>query len=401
MARDTPLTFPPSFLFGTATSATQVEGGCQTLDWWSFAREPGRIAHGDTPDVACDHWNRFQDDVGLQTALGLEVHRFSVEWGRLEPRDGTFDDDVLHRYREEVRALRHAGIEPMVTLHHFTFPSWLAERGGVLAPEFPARFAALAGRVGRALASDVRLWVTVNEPNVLLAQGFLLGAWPPAKRAPHLVPSAILALRRAHVAAYRALHDTVKGAQVGLAHALRVMTPGPSLADRAVARGLDLAFNGLFLDLPQDYLGVNYYSRDVVRFAPTRPGELFASRGVAAGAPVSDLGWEIYPEGLGVLLRRLAPRRKPIWITENGIADARDRLRGGFLLDHLREIALALREGVDVRGYCHWSLMDNFEWAEGYGPRFGLYAVDYATQARTLRASGALYRRIARERRLD
>ena len=172
------------------------------------------------------------------------------------------------------------------------------------------------------------------------------------------------------------------------------------LRDRAAARLLDLAFNRLFLDLPQDFLGVNYYSRDVVRLTADKPEELFAGRSVGNGE-LSDLGWEIYPEGLGIVLDDLARRRKPIWITENGIADAADSKRGRFLADHLVQIDRAISRGVDVRGYMHWSLLDNFEWADGYAPRFGLYAVDYATQRRTLRPSGETYSRIARERRVD
>jgi beta-glucosidase len=174
----------------------------------------------------------------------------------------------------------------------------------------------------------------------------------------------------------------------------------PRLRDRAAARVLDVAFNRPFLDLPQDFIGLNYYSRDVVRFARHKASELFAERSVAEGAPVSDLGWEIYPAGLGVIIRELARKRLPIWITENGIADEADDKRAAFIVDHLKEVALALAEGIDIRGYMHWSLMDNFEWAEGYRPRFGLYAVDYATQTRTPRPSAEVYAEIARYRRL-
>ncbi|HEY1532907.1 MAG TPA: family 1 glycosylhydrolase, partial [Polyangiaceae bacterium] len=159
-------------------------------------------------------------------------------------------------------------------------------------------------------------------------------------------------------------------------------------------------FNRLFLDLPQDFLGINYYSRDIVRFDVSKPGELFAARSVAVGAPVSDLGWEIYPAGLGTVLRMLARKGKPLWITENGVADASDRLRARFLVEHLREVSEAIASGIPVEGYLHWSLLDNFEWAEGYAPRFGLYAVDYETQGRTLRPSGELYAEIARTRSL-
>ncbi|HWZ88022.1 MAG TPA: family 1 glycosylhydrolase, partial [Polyangiaceae bacterium] len=170
--------FPDRFLFGTATSATQVEGGCPATDWWEFAHQPGRIAGGDVPDIACDHWNRVSDDSALVSRLGLGAHRLSVEWARIEPAPGRFDDAALEHYRGELDALSAAGVEPMLTLHHFSVPSWLARRGGVTAPELPARFEAFTRRVARALGDKIRHWVTINEPNVLVAQGYLLGVWP-------------------------------------------------------------------------------------------------------------------------------------------------------------------------------------------------------------------------------
>ncbi|HTA92434.1 MAG TPA: family 1 glycosylhydrolase [Polyangiaceae bacterium] len=393
--------FPGGFLFGCATSATQIEGGCKTSDWWEFARQAGRVAAGDVPDVACDHWNRLAQDTELLVQLGVGAHRLSVEWARIEPEPGRFDDAALEHYRAELQGLSNIGVEPLLTLHHFSFPSWLARRGGALAPELPARFEAFTRRVARVLGDRVKIWTTINEPNVLVAQGYMLGHWPPGLRQPKSVPRAVSNLRRAHVAAYRAIHELVPHASVGLAHHVRLATPASrSLSDRATARLLDVLFNGLFMDLPQDYLGLNYYSRDIVRFDPTRPNELFAQRSVQRGAALSDLGWEIYPRGLGMVLRRLARRGKPIWITENGVADASDLVRTRFIADHLAEIARALADGVDVRGYMHWSLLDNFEWAEGYAPRFGLYSVDYATQTRTLRASGEAYAQIITARRL-
>jgi len=394
--------FPDRFLFGCATSATQIEGGCRAIDWWQFARERGRIAHGDVPDVACDHWNRVAEDTELLVRLGVGAHRLSIEWGRIEPEVERFDDDALEHYRAELVGLANAGIEPMLTLHHFSLPSWLAARGGVLAPEFPERLAAFARRAARTLGEHVKHWVTINEPNVLVAQGYLLKLWPPGVSDPRLVPRAVWNLRRAHVAAYRAIHELVPNAEVGLAHHMRIATPASNaLLDRAAARALDLTFNALFLDLPQDFIGLNYYSRDIVSFDASRANELFAERSVPAFAPVSDLGWELYAEGLGVLLRRLEKRGKPLWITENGIADAADTRRASFIRAHLAEVARAIGDGVDVRGYLHWSLLDNFEWAEGYAPRFGLYAVDYATQTRSLRPSGEVYAQIIESRRVE
>jgi beta-glucosidase len=421
--------FPPSFLFGTATSATQIEGGCRSSDWFEFARQPGRIKGGDRPDVACDSWRRWEDDVALQRSLALGAHRMSIEWARIEPREGEIDRSALDRYREMVGALVDAGIEPMITLHHFTLPAWLAEQGGVLADDFAERLARFARVAAGALGDVCRRWITINEPNVLAAHAYLLGVWPPAVTSPAAAVRAHHRLLEGHVAAYRAIKDALgDAAEVGVAHHLRVAEPErpASILDRAAARTFARVFNDAFaaatcegrmygpLDAlvgarrgfrvadargTQDFFGINYYSRDLVRFAPGKPEELFTSRRIPPGAEVSDLGWEIYPAGLGHVVRTWARRSGvPVYVTENGIADAADAKRASFLVAHLTELGRAIADGVDVRGYFHWSLTDNFEWAEGYAPRFGLFEIDYATQERRARESARLYAEIARAR---
>ncbi len=426
--------FPATFLFGTATSATQIEGGCASSDWSLFAREPGKTKHGDTPDVACDGWRRWPDDVALQKTLGLGAYRLSIEWARIEPRPGEIDRDALETYARMLGALRDARIEPMVTLHHFTLPLWLARRGGVLAADFAERFALFARVAVDALGDLCRLWITINEPNVLAAHAYLLGVWPPGEKNALHALRAHYALLEAHVAAYRVLKQARGDAvAVGVAHHLRVTEPerAGERGDRLAARAFAHVFNDAFaaalcegkmygpLDSlwhgshgrrgfrvtealgTQDFFGINYYSRDVVRLSLRHAAELFVARTVPLGAEVSDLGWEVYPQGLGYLIRRWAERsRLPVYVTENGIADASDAKRGPFLVRHLSEIASAIADGVPVQGYFHWSLLDNFEWAEGYGPRFGLVEVDYTTQERRPRGSARLYARIARERAL-
>jgi beta-glucosidase len=401
--------FPSTFLFGTATSATQIEGRCETSDWYAFAKERGRIKGGDVPDIACDSWRRWKEDVALQQELGLNAYRLGIEWARIEPRAGEIDRTALDTYREMLGALAAAGIEPMVTLHHFTLPRWLAAKGGVLASSFTERLARFARVAADALGDICRLWITINEPNVLAAHAYLLGAWPPARKNALLAFRAQAELLRAHDAAYRALKDARGDAvKVGIAHHLRAVQPArpSSRADRAAAALFRRAFNDRFAaaacrQRTQDFFGINYYSRDLVRFSAKRKDELFISRDVPSAAEKSDLGWEIYPRGLGDLVREWAKRsRLPVYVTENGIADAGDEKRRSFLLAHLRELEAALAEGVDVRGYFHWSLLDNFEWAEGYSPRFGLVEMDYATGARRPRPSARLYARIARERRI-
>jgi beta-glucosidase len=337
----------------------------------------------------------------------MGAYRLGVEWARIEPEPGRIDHGALDEYRQILGALRDAAIEPMVTLHHFTLPAWLARAGGVFSADFPERL----GRFGRTVAASLgdlcRLWITINEPNVLAAHAYLLGVWPPGKRSPWLAWRAQDRLLAAHQAAYRAIKASRPDGLVGVAHHLRVVEPERSVrADAYAAR----AFRGLFNDPfalavckagTQDFFGINYYSRDVVRFSPHHAGELFLQRTVPPAADVSDLGWEIYPEGLGIVVREWARRSGlPVYVTENGVADAADRKRAAFITAHLRELLAALDDGVDVRGYFHWSLLDNFEWAEGYGPRFGLAAVDYATLERRLRPSAHVYARVARERRI-
>ncbi len=424
-------TFPAGFRFGTATSATQIEGGCFTSDWSLFAKQPGRIKLGDRPDVACDSWRRWPEDVALQKTLGMGAYRMSVEWARIEPSPGELDGAALDTYRQMLGALRDAGIEPMVTLHHFTLPAWLAARGGVLADDFPSRFARFARAAADALGDLCGLWVTINEPNVLAAHAYLLGVWPPGEKSPAAALRAHHRLLEGHVAAYRALKQARgDSAQVGIAHHLRIVQPSRpgSAVDRGAARAFGRIFNDAFaaavcegsmfgrLDPlvrghsgfrvaeargTQDFFGLNYYSRDVVRFSPRHASEMFVARGVPEGAEVSDLGWEVYPEGLGMLVRAWARRSGlPVYVTENGIADAADARRGPFLVRHLAELASAIADGVDVRGYFHWSLLDNFEWHEGLTPRFGLVEVDYATGERRPRPSAKLYASIASARAL-
>jgi len=397
---------PAGFLWGTATAAHQVEGGNIHNDWWAFEQTPSRIARGERSGSAVDHWNRVREDIALMKLLGANAYRFSVEWSRVESRDGTWDKSAWVHYRDEVRRLRDAGIEPMVTLHHFTLPRWLA--GGVIARTFPERFGIFAAEAARQLGREVTLWCTINEPNVLLYKGFVEGVWPPAIKDRAKASAAFANLLRAHAGAAVAVHGEVPSAAVGAAIHLRVFDPARRwfLPDWVGANISAEAFNWAFYDsiasgrirfqppgfpkldeeLPglqssADWLGVNYYTRDFVRFSPRAPGLIEL---VAGPGPKSDLGWEIYPEGLLRLLREAHRRYAlPIYVTENGIADCRGSTRPAFLRAHVNAIDRAGREGLPVRGYFYWSLVDNFEWTDGFEPRFGLYSVNYNTMQRT------------------
>ncbi len=414
----TPL--PSSFLWGTATSAHQVEGGNVWNDWARFEAEPFRIKDGARSAIAADHWNRVADDITLMQAIGANAYRFSVEWSRVEPQEGSWNDAAWSHYEDEVAGLRAAGIAPMVTLLHFTLPAWLAERGGVTAADFPTRFAGFAAEAGRRLGPELDLWCTLNEPNVQMYQGYVEGVWPPGMSDVNLAAEAFAGLLRAHGAAATALRAADPGSQVGVAMNMIVFDPASrwSLPDWIAAREADAGFNWSFYDsirkgrilldlagfpkldepLPGlagsvDYLGLNYYRRNLVGFTPGAPGMVTVLPGPG---PRSHSGVEIYPEGLLRLLRRAWKRyRLPIYVTENGVADSSGTLRPAFIRSHAYAVGRALAEGINVRGYFHWSLLDNFEWAEGFGPRFGLYRVDYGTLERSLTPGVEEFARLA------
>lgn len=425
--------FPASFLFGTATSATQIEGMTPPSDWLAFAQQAGRVAQGHTPERACEHWERWQEDVALQKSLQLNAHRLSLEWARVEPVEGHFSHRVWDRYRLELGALKDAGIATMVTLHHFTLPPWLARAGGVCATRFPARLARFATHAAEALGDLVDHWITVNEPNALVALGYLFGVWPPGKSG--RIDRFLLGQHRlleAHTRAYRALHHTLDrrsaAVSVGLAQHLRALVPARenAKADHLALEIQQRMFNRYILDALvtgesaslthrllsagttfrvkdakgcQDFIGINYYSRARTRFGFTKA--TYLAPPTDSGLEANDLGWEIYPEGLGDVLIDWGQKSKlPVFVTENGIADATDAKRPAFIVRHLEQVQRALQAGIDVRGYFHWSLLDNFEWAEGYKARFGLVEVDYRTQQRRPRPSAYLYSQIASSGRL-
>jgi beta-glucosidase len=377
--------FPHGFLWGAATAAHQIEGNNVRNDWWR-AEEAGVLPHrsGD----ACDSWNRWADDIRLLQEMGLNAYRMSVEWARIEPEPGRFDQSALDTYRRMLEAMHAGGIEPLITLHHFTNPAWLADRSGWANAEVVGRFATYADRVARSFGDLVRWWVTINEPSILGLKGYLEGTWPPGRAGD--LRGYLRLMRhsaRAHVAGRQALKANRPDSLVSIAFALWPMQPLRwwSPIDQVMARLGDWGWQGRVLNrtLPAlDWIGVNYYSRTMVGW-PWPVAQITDAS--------TDFGWEIYPQGLYDILRRVGRYGKPVVITENGIADADDDQRPDYLVAHLRQAHRAISDGVDLRGYMHWSLLDNFEWAAGYSQRFGL-----ATRDRKLRPSGRLYGTIAR-----
>lgn len=405
--------FPKGFLLGTATAAHQIEGGLDN-DWTDWER--GFHTDG-TPHIkdrtvsgdACDSWNRFDEDLALMRRLGTNAYRFSVEWSRLEPVQGQWNAEAAERYYVWASRLREAGIEPMVTLHHFTLPRWVAARGGWMTDRTIDWLTSFTERMAKKLGGVVDSWCTINEPNVLTTLSYLKGVFPPGRKDQRQCAEALARLLRAHGKMANALreYDTVDAdgdgfaTRIGLAHHVRIFQPASrSPLDRVVTGFMDRFFNQAIIDAPAhgrivlsipgavdidedvpqlkgslDWLGINYYGRDHVRADLSDPS--LSEQYVPAERPVSDLGWDIWPEGMYQVLKRYSALGLPIYVTENGIADHRGEKRPGFLRAHFEALVQAARDGVDVRGYFHWSLLDNFEWAEGHEPRFGLYRVDY------------------------
>jgi beta-glucosidase len=412
--------FPEGFLWGTAAAAHQVEGGNHGNDWWAWEQGPGHIKNGDTSDPACDHYHRFESDFDLLRSLHQNAHRLSLEWSRIEPAPGQFSREAIGHYRDVLRALRERDMEPMVTIHHFTNPAWIAAAGGWEAPETAERFAMYAERVTEELGDLARFWITINEPTVIAYQGYVRGEWPPGRHGDlGDAAKALVTLMRGHWLAYERIKARRPQLQLGLAHHLRVFDPArPWLPlDRAVAAAFHRIFNETILKtlrrgrlvfpltqvgrasgprLSQDFIGLNYYTRERVKFNSRYRAELFGERVLAPNTPRSDLTWEIYPDGLYRILRSLRRERLPIYVTENGIADHADAMRPEFVLAHATAMARAIQHRVPLRGYFHWTCFDNFEWAEGYSAKFGLIACDPKTQQRRPRPSARIYAEICR-----
>jgi beta-glucosidase len=411
--------FPPDFLWGTATAAHQVEGGNHLNDWWAWEQVPGHIRNGDRSDPACDHYRRFVDDFDLLKRLHQNAHRLSLEWSRIEPAPGHFAPEAIAHYAEVLQALRARGLRPLVTLHHFTNPTWIAKAGGWEAPETAERFAQYADRVMAELGGLADDWITINEPTVVAYQGFFKGEWPPGTRDLGATVRVLVTMLRAHWLAYERMKRRRGDIRIGLAHHLRIFDPARRFApqDRVVAAAFQRVFNETVLRslrqgrlafpltragrasgpaASQDFIGLNYYTRELIRFNRRYGAELFGQRIIRPNVPRSELDWEIYPQGLYRVLIGLRRERLPILITENGIADGSDALRPQFLIGHARAMLAAIREGVALKGYFHWTCFDNFEWAEGYSAKFGLIANDPAQQDRRLRQSARLYAEICR-----
>jgi len=397
--------FPQNFLWGAATSAYQVEGDNAGSDWWQWEIDTGRENSG----PACRHYEFYEQDFDLAKSLNHSSHRLSIEWSRIEPEEGRFSKKELAHYIGVILALRARNIEPMVTLHHFTNPLWFSKRGGWENRHSAANFLRYCDFVMRSLAKHVRYWITINEPNVYVTHAYILGVWPPQEKSYFKAKRAEENLIQAHIKTYRLIQKIYKelnlaAPSVSIAQNLQAFVPcTPNLKNRFAAALRDKWYNFGFLDKIMrhkavDFIGVNYYSRQLVELQRWGLGNLVNDTCKNNHHPVkkNSLGWDIYPEGLFEVLLNLKKYGLPVIITENGICTPDDDLRWEYICSHLKNIHLAIGKGVNVTGYLYWSLMDNFEWDKGFGPRFGLIDIDYKTFKRTVRESARLFGQVCK-----
>ena len=385
------LRFPDNFLWGAATSAFQVEGNNINADWWDWEQkhQPPHLRSG----IACDQYNRYEADFDLIKALNHNAHRLSLEWSRIEPREGEFDTSEIEHYKKVLKALKDRGIKVMLTLWHFTIPKWLADKGGWENGKTPIYFERFVKRIAPEIAEFVDIFITLNEPEVYVYEGYIISEWPPQKKSFWGKIKVYLNLTSAHKKAYKFLHKNYPHKPVGIANNIQSFEPyhKHSLIEQLAVIFYDVGANHLFYLLTKgthDFLGINYYFH--IRF---KDGKGILPKVAETSEPsrdISDLGWEIYPEGLYDVLADLSDHL-PIYITECGIASTNDDRRNRFLITYLHEVYRAIASGINVRGFFYWSLIDNYEWYRGFDPRFGLIGVDYTTQQRHIRPSALVY----------
>lgn len=402
----------PNLLLGAASAATQIEGGDQNNNWYGWYRQ-GYIKDDADPSVATDHYSRWREDLDLMSEMGIQCYRLGVEWSRVEPRDGVFDETAIAHYREEIQALLDRGIKPLLTLHHFNNPLWLEERGGFAERDNITCYLLYVRKMVESVGDLVSEYITINEPNVYAFNSYFEGIWPPGKKSLLDMSRVMTNLAAAHIEAYGLIRKTrlqmgFKDTKVGFANHLRSFAPrDPSNpVHRFWASRVEQIFQGSLTRamclgrtafpigkhpaiVPGrycDFHGVNYYTRSTV----SGPAD-----GVAGGCPVNDLGWEIYPEGIVEAAQKvysLLPR--PIYITENGTCDNMDVFRARYIAEHLQAVCAS---ELPIERYYHWCFCDNWEWVEGFTARFGLVHVDFDTQERTVKRSGEFYRRVIAE----
>ncbi len=390
--------FPEGFLWGASTASHQVEGNTKN-QWSEWELSPGRLAdlkktgllekygRGNfISGIAADHYHLYESDFALAEEFGHTATRLSLEWSAIEPEEGVFDEAAIEHYRDVIASVKRHGMEPFVTLWHWTMPLWFYRKGGFEKKENARYFVRFAERMVAEL-DEVRFWITLNEPEVYAKSSYVDGLWPPQKRGFINGWRVFGRLARAHCEAYRAIKRIAPDAQVGVAKS-NSWFEAAHWWDIPAKWYAEFIWNDYFIGRirdTQDFIGLNFYFHNRIENWHYNRNE---------NVRTSDLGWDLSPATIYHVLMDLKRYRVPVYITENGLADAADAQRPWFLRETLKAVHRAIRDGVDVRGYLHWSLMDNFEWAAGFWPRFGLIEIDYATQKRTPRPSAYVYRDI-------
>ena len=417
--------FPENFIWGTSTAAHQVEGNNTNNNWYEWENSlnqngKSNIHNNDKSGEAANHWDMYRDDISLMKELGVNAYRFSVEWSKIVPKEGLIDENALDHYRDVCIALIDSGLTPVVTLHHFTNPIWFEKLGGFEKEENIDHFIEFSEIVFNHLSDIVKYWCTINEPAVYVSQGYFYGVFPPGKKDPKLAGIVMRNLLFTHIKAFHHLKGLENGeiAQIGLVKNITQFDPlrrwhlldwyfSNILNDIFTNSTIDLFLNGKFnFYLPgmvnisdsnsnaigsADFIGLNYYSRWHVKghLSPTSPFT-FEKRKQDIQ---TDMPYSIYPEGFYKALNDISKLNIPIIVTENGIADDKDDRRETFINRYLYALNKSIDDGMDIQGYFYWSLMDNFEWAEGYSMKFGLYEVDFNTQIRKLRNGSLAFKR--------
>lgn len=409
--------FSGDFTWGVAAAAHQVEGGNVNNQWylWESAKDPEgnpRIRNGQKAGMACDHWNRYPEDIRLMQELGVSAYRFSIEWSRIEPAEGQFDTLAIRHYQQVCDSLIAGGISPMVTLHHFSNPIWFEQKGAFEKSENVEDFVEFVKFVFPYFKDRVKQWCTINEPNVYVVEGYFNGINPPGRSDPVLAAQVLRNILEAHVRAYHAIKNLPGGdtVEVGLVKNMTLIDPyNPlNLGDWVLSSLVNRVFNESTLNFIEtgkfrfvmptmvklrdenpdakgsvDFIGLNYYSHYTFQFHWDLD-KAFENKPLPHEAP-TDMEYSQYPEGFYRAAKRVGELGVPVIVTENGIADAQDQYRKEFIQRYLYALSRAKSEGVDIRGYYYWSLMDNFEWSSGYDMKFGLYLTNLETQERTLR----------------
>ncbi|MCX5693707.1 MAG: glycoside hydrolase family 1 protein [Candidatus Omnitrophica bacterium] len=389
--------FPQNFLWGAATSAHQVEGQNIYNDWWQA--EQGHLLK-EASNSACRHYELYAQDFSIAQQLNHNCHRFSIEWSRIEPQEGNFQVLEIEHYRKIIADLRSKGLEPVVTLHHFTNPVWFSQKGGWTKFKLQKYFLRFVDRIVRELADQVQFWITINEPLVYSSHSYFLGVWPPQERSLFKTVKVTLNLAGAHTKAYQIIHQIYRQKNlvkpmVSIAANLQAFEIcQPTAKNKLAAYLRNRLYNFYFIEKllrkkTLDYIGVNYYSRNLVDVQSWRIKDLLAQTCPYNHHPLpkNSLGWDIYPEGLFKLLLAMKKYKLAVFITENGICTQDDKLRWDYIYQHLQQLHRVISAGVEVLGYIYWSLIDNFEWDKGFIPRFGLVQIDYQNQQRTVRES--------------